>query len=161
MSVEPPGAKPTTTRTGRVGYACPHAMRDTAGSARCKAQNSTARMLCHQPPFIATECRPVTRRRGLANYGFHSALPTVLWNLGNSASDQSAAPQEQQQGRPCRQSAPTDGGGPIASMWPRRRSGRRGAGSLRYPMVLSGVPRKRMFVLSVNSMPRKRCERRQ
>src|SRR5262245_52450043 len=37
MSVGPPAAKGATTRTGRVGYACAFAIRDTAGSAAAPA----------------------------------------------------------------------------------------------------------------------------
>src|SRR5215470_10737367 len=37
MSAPPPGGKPTTMRTGRDGYACAHAKRDTAGSAAAPA----------------------------------------------------------------------------------------------------------------------------
>src|SRR6516165_10830958 len=36
-SAGPPAAKPTMMRTGRVGYACAHATRDTAGSAAAPA----------------------------------------------------------------------------------------------------------------------------
>src|SRR5262245_24394048 len=36
-SPPPPGAKPTTKRTGRVGYACALAIRDTVGSAAAPA----------------------------------------------------------------------------------------------------------------------------
>src|SRR5712671_3402244 len=44
-------------------------------SARRKAQNLAARMLCHQPPLIAARCRTMTWRRGLANQGPHNSPP--------------------------------------------------------------------------------------
>src|SRR6266542_3554843 len=37
MSVAPPGENPTMTRTGRVGYVCALAIRDTAESAAAPA----------------------------------------------------------------------------------------------------------------------------
>src|SRR5262245_65611967 len=37
MSTPPPAGKPTIKRTGRVGYACAHAIRDRAGSAAAPA----------------------------------------------------------------------------------------------------------------------------
>src|SRR5262249_8374764 len=37
ISVPPPGAYPTITRTGREGYACARAVRETAGSAAAPA----------------------------------------------------------------------------------------------------------------------------
>src|SRR6266702_5520560 len=50
-SVGPPGANGTTMRTGRVGQACDHAIRDTAGSAaapaaRCKNFRRGSFIMC-------------------------------------------------------------------------------------------------------------------